>query len=89
MAIIGIVLTGAGIGALFPLTSSLHVQATGGTTDSALGEILSVAAIGQMGGPLLAGAFAQLASLRVGLLVILTATVLVAAGGLMIHRRQV
>jgi hypothetical protein len=47
--IIGIVLTGAGIGALFPLTSSLHVQATGGTADSALGEILSVAAIGQMG----------------------------------------
>jgi len=57
-AVAGIVLTGAGIGALFPLTSSLHVQASGRTADSALGEILTVAALGQIGGPLVAGALA-------------------------------
>lgn len=89
LAVIGIVLAGAGIGALFPLTSSLHVQATGGTADSALGEILSVAAIGQMGGPLLAGAIAQAASLRVGLLVMLPALLLLAVTALVAHRRQV
>lgn len=87
-AIIGIVMTGAGIGALFPLTSSLHVQVTGGTSDSALGEILTVAAIGQMGGPLLAGAIAQAASLRAGLLVTLPALVLVAGAGLTVHHRR-
>lgn len=87
-AVTGIVLAGAGIGALFPLTSSLHVQATGGTADNALGEILSVAAIGQMGGPLLAGAIAQAATLRVGLLVMLPALTLAAAMGLAVHQRQ-
>ena len=87
-AVIGIVLAGAGIGALFPLTSSLHVQASGGTADSALGEILSVAAIGQMGGPLLAGAIAQAVSLRAGLLVMLPTLLLAAATGLAVHRRQ-
>jgi fucose permease len=87
-AVIGIVLAGVGISALFPLTSSLHVQATGGTADSALGEILSVAAIGQMGGPLLAGAIAQAATLRVGLLVMLPALLLLAAIGLTAHHRQ-
>ena len=87
-AVVGIVLAGAGIAALFPLTSSLHVQATGGTADSALGEILSVAAIGQMGGPLLAGAIAQTANLRIGLLVMLPALLLLAAIALATHRRQ-
>jgi MFS family permease len=88
-AVAGIVLAGAGIAALFPLTSSLHVQATGGTADSALGEILSVAAIGQMGGPLLAGAIAQAANLRLGLLVMLPTLLLFAAIGLTAHRRQI
>ncbi|MGH2885618.1 MAG: MFS transporter, partial [Solirubrobacteraceae bacterium] len=87
-AVIGIVLAGAGIGALFPLTSSLHVQASGRTADSALGQILSVAAIGQMGGPLLAGAIAQAASLRIGLLAMLPTLTLLASAGLAAHRRQ-
>ncbi len=86
-AVIGIVLAGAGIGALFPLTSSLHVQASARTADSALGEILTVAGIGQMGGPLLAGAIAQAASLRIGLLVMLPTLTLLAATGLAAHRR--
>jgi MFS family permease len=86
IAIVGIVLTGAGIGALFPLTSAIHVQATGGTADSALGEILSIAALGQMAGPLLAGVIAQAAGLRVGLLVLPVLTLL-AAVGLATHQR--
>jgi MFS family permease len=87
-AVAGIILSGAGIGALFPLTSSLHVQARGGTADSALGEILSVAALGQMGGPLLVGAIAQAAGLRAGLAVMLPALTFLAAAGLALHRRE-
>ncbi len=83
----GIILTGAGIGALFPLTSSLHVHASGRTADSALGQILTVAAFGQTSGPLLAGAIAQVSTLRVGLLV-LPAMTLLAASGLVAHRQQ-
>lgn len=86
VAMTGIVVAGAGIGALFPLTSSLHVQATAGTADSALGQILSVAAIGQLGGPLLAGAIAQAVTLRAGLLVMLPALLALAAIGLAAHR---
>jgi fucose permease len=86
-AIVGIVLVGAGIGALFPLTSSLHIQASGHTADSALGEILTVAALGEIAGPLLTGAIAQGSSLRTGLLV-LPALTLLAALGLTTHQRQ-
>ena len=78
-AIAGIVLAGAGIGALFPLTSALHVQVSDRTADSALGDILAVAALGQISGPLAAGAIAQAASLRAGLLVLPAATLLAAA----------
>lgn len=87
VALPGIVLCGAGIGALFPLTSSLHVAASTGTADRALGQVLSAAAPGQIAGPLVAGAIAEVASLRVGLLV-LPALVLMAAGGLAAHHRS-
>lgn len=87
VAIAGIALTGAGIGALFPLTSSLHVQASGRTADSALGEILAVAALGQIGGPLLVAALAQATNLRAGLL-FLPALTLLAAAGLTARRRR-
>jgi MFS family permease len=86
-AVAGIALTGTGIGALFPLTSSLHVQASGHTADSALGEVLTVAALGQITGPLLAGAIAQASSLRAGLLV-LPALTFLAAAGLTGHQRH-
>jgi len=79
-AVAGIVLAGVGIGALFPLTSSLHIQASGRTADSALGETLTVAALGMTSGPLIAGAIAQVASLRAGLLVLPAMTLLAAAG---------
>jgi MFS family permease len=88
VAVAGIVLAGAGIGALFPLTSAIHVRAAGGSADSALGQILFVAAPGQMAGPLIAGVVAQAASLRAGLLVLPVLTLL-AAVGLAVHRRGV
>jgi MFS family permease len=86
-AVAGIAFTGAGIGALFPLTSSLHVQASGRTADTALGQTLTIAALGEIAGPLLAGVIAQATSLRAGLLV-LPALTLLAAGGLAAHRRH-
>jgi len=86
-AVPGIVLAGAGIAALFPLISSLHVQGSGHTADSALGEILTIAALGQIAGPLLAGAIAQASSLRAGLLV-LPALALLAGAGLTAHQRH-
>jgi len=78
-AVVGIILTGAGIGALFPLTSSLHVQASRRTADIALGETLTVAALGQTSGPLVAAVIAQVTSLRAGLLVLPALTLLAAA----------
>jgi MFS family permease len=78
--IAGIVVTGIGMGATFPLTSSLHVQASSISADVAMGQVLAVAAIGQIAGPLAAGVLAQVADLRVGLLVlpVLSAVALVA-----------
>jgi MFS family permease len=87
VAVTGIAVTGAGIGALFPLTSSLHVQASGHTADNALGETLVVAALGQIAGPFLVAALAQGTNLRVGLL-FLPALTLLAAAGLTAHRRR-
>jgi MFS family permease len=84
-AVAGIILAGAGIGALFPLTSSLHIQASGRTADGALGQTLTVAALGQTTGPLLAGAIAQATTLRAGLLV-LPAMALLAAMSLAVWR---
>ena len=80
LVIAGTVVTGIGMGATFPLTSSLHVQASSISADAAMGEVLAVAAIGQIAGPLAAGVLAQVADLRVGLLVlpVLSAVALVA-----------
>ncbi len=83
----GIILVGTGIGALFPLTSSLHIQASGRTADSALGQTMTVAAFGQTSGPLVAGAIAQASTLRAGLLVLPVLTLL-AATGLAVHGRH-
>lgn len=86
LAIAGIVVTGIGMGATFPLTSSLHVQASSISADAAMGQVLAVAAIGQIAGPLATGVLAQLADLRVGLLVLpgLSAVALIALAQ---HRR--
>jgi fucose permease len=85
VAAVGIAVAGIGIGAMFPLTSALHVAASPLSADGALGQVLTVAAPGQVAGPLIAGAIAQAADLRAGLLV-LPALVLLAAAALVRHR---
>ena len=70
LVIVGILVVGAGTGALFPLASTLHVQASPRGADGALGQTLTVAALAQVVGPLGAGALAQVADLRVGLLLV-------------------
>jgi fucose permease len=82
VAAAGIAVTGLGIGALFPLTSALHIQASALSADSALGQVLTVAAPGQVAGPLIAGAIAQGAGLRAGLL-ILPVLIVIAGAALM------
>jgi fucose permease len=85
-AAVGIAIAGTGIGAMFPLTAALHIKASALSADGALGQVLTVAAPGQLAGPLIAGAIAQAAGLRAGLLV-LPVLVLVAAAGLHYQRR--
>jgi fucose permease len=86
-ATLGFVITGMGIGALFPLTSSLHVGRSHRPADAALGQILVVAAFGQTFGPLAVAAVAQVTTLRAGFLV-LPALVLSAAGALGVTVRR-
>jgi fucose permease len=87
-ATLGFVITGMGIGALFPLTSSLHVGRSRRDADAALGQILVVAAFGQTFGPLAVAAIAQATSLRAGFLV-LPALALSAAAALRASRVRV
>jgi fucose permease len=86
VATLGFVITGVGIGAMFPLTSSLHVGASPRGADDALGQVLLVAAFGQTFGPLTVAIIAQVASLRVGLMT-LPALVLLAAASLAAYER--
>ena len=75
----GIALAGAGIGATFPLTSSLHVATAPHATDAAVGQVIAVAAIAQVVGPLAVAAIAQGGGLRLGLLILPALTLLAAA----------
>ncbi len=86
-AAVGIFLTGVGVGAMFPLTSSLHVGVSTHNADGAIGQVLAMASIGQILGPLAVGAIAQTAGLRIGLL-ILPALVLLAAAALTRYHSQ-
>ncbi|MGN6607140.1 MAG: MFS transporter [Jatrophihabitans sp.] len=79
VAVLGLLITGIGIGATFPLASALHVASSRRTADQALGEILVVAGVGQIVAPLAAGVIAQRSSLTAGLLV-LPVLALLAAG---------
>jgi fucose permease len=87
VAAVGIALTGIAIGAMFPLTSSMHVGVSPRNADGAIGQVQGIASIGQILGPFLVAAIAQAAGLRVGLL-ILPALVLLGASGLSCHHRQ-
>jgi MFS family permease len=86
-ATLGFVITGMGIGALFPLTSSLHVGRSSRGADAALGQVLVVAALGQTFGPLAVAGIAQAAGLRAGFLV-LPALVIAAAAALFSATRR-
>jgi fucose permease len=79
VAAIGIAVAGIGIGATFPLTSALHVKASPLSADGALGQVLTVAAPGQLVGPLTVAAIAQAANLRAGLLLLPILTLIAAA----------
>src|SRR4051794_28147874 len=70
VAAAGIAVAGMGVGAMFPLASSLHVGASSRNADGAIGQVLSIAALGQITGPLLVGAIAEGAGLRAGLCII-------------------
>ncbi len=87
VAAVGIALTGIAIGAMFPLTSSMHVGVSPRNADGAIGQVLGVASIGQVLGPLAVAGIAQAAGLRVGLF-ILPGLVALAASGLGGHHRQ-
>jgi fucose permease len=69
-AAVGIALSGAGIGATFPLVSSLHVGVSARGAAGAVGEVLVAAAFGQVLGPLAVGAIAEASTLRAGLLLL-------------------
>lgn len=86
VAVTGVVVSGVGIGALFPLTTALHVASSARTADAAIGQVLLVAAVGQAIGPLVVGLVAQQANLRIGL-VTLPALTLIAALELALHHR--
>ncbi len=87
VAAVGLVVAGAGIGAAFPLTSSLHVGASQTNSDHALGQVFTTGAVGQIVGPLAAGAIAHTAGLRVGLL-ILPALLIIGGAALTWHGYQ-
>lgn len=87
VAAVGIALTGIAIGAMFPLTSSMHVGVSSRNADGAIGQVQGIASIGQILGPFAVAAIAQAAGLRVGLF-ILPGLVLLAASGLNGHHRQ-
>ena len=78
-------MAGLGIGAMFPLTSALHVKASAFSADVAVGQVLTMAAPGQLAGPLVAGAIAQAAGLRAGLLILPVLTLVAAAA---LHRHS-
>lgn len=63
-------IAGAGVGATFPLASSLHVETSRRSADPELGQVFATAAVGQILGPLLAGAIAHATGLRLGLLIL-------------------
>jgi fucose permease len=87
VAAIGLAVAGAGIGAMFPLTSSLHVGASRRGADAAIGQVLAAASIGQVSGPVIVAVLAQALDLRAGL-VTLPVLVLLAMGGLRAHVRR-
>ena len=78
-AALGLAVAGAGIAATFPLTSALHVATSQHGADAAMGQVLAIASVGQMCGPIVVAVLAQVSSLRIGLIALVGFTLL--AGG--------
>jgi fucose permease len=78
---LGLAIAGVGIAATFPLTSALHVATSRQGADAAMGQVLAIASVGQMCGPLVVAVLAQVSNLRVGLIALVGFTLL-AAGAL-------
>ena len=78
---VGLAIAGVGIAATFPLTSALHIATSRHGADTAMGQVLAVASVGQMFGPVVVAALAQVSSLRIGLIALVGFTLL-AAGAL-------
>jgi len=78
---LGLAIAGVGIAATFPLTSALHVATSRHGADAAMGQVLAIASVGQMCGPLVVAVLAQVSNLRVGLIPLVGFTLL-AAGAL-------
>jgi fucose permease len=84
-AAIGVSVVGLGLGPTFPLTSAVHVAAKPASATTAMSDVLAIASLGQIIGPLLVGAIAAASSLRAGLLI--TPAVVVAAL-IALHRQR-
>jgi len=78
---LGLAIAGVGIAATFPLTSALHVATSRYGADAAMGQVLAIASVGQMCGPIVVAVLAQVSNLRVGLIALVGFT-LVAVGAL-------
>lgn len=78
---LGLAIAGVGIAATFPLTSALHVATSRHGADAAMGQVLAIASVGQMCGPIVVAVIAQVSNLRVGLIALVGFTLL-AAGAL-------
>jgi fucose permease len=65
---VGLAVVGAGVAGTFPLTTSLHVAASDRSADAAVGEVLAAASVGQICGPVIVAALAEIFDLRIGLL---------------------
>ena len=75
VALAGLAVSGLGIGAMFPLTSALHVAASSRGADAAVGQVLTAASVGQVLGPVIVAALAQPFGLRVGLTALIGFTI--------------
>jgi MFS family permease len=87
LAVLGLAVTGIGVGATFPMASALHVAGSPRGADGALGQVLAAAAVGQIVGPIVVAVVAQGFGLRAGLTTLLGLT-LAAAVALHWHVRR-
>lgn len=88
LAGLGIAVMSLGMGPTYPLTSSIHVGASGSGATGAVSQMVMTSAVGQISGPLIAGLIAGAMGLRVSL-AIMPLLLLVAGIALWQHSRRV